>query len=62
MVMNKAIGTLTKGVAAGMVIGTAVGMIGNPMNIRKRNRMKKNATKALHAVGEIVQNAQYMFK
>jgi hypothetical protein len=60
--MNRAIGTFTKGIATGMAVGTAVGMIARPMDIRKRARMKKNATKALHAVGEIISNAQNMMR
>lgn len=60
--MNRAIGTFTKGIATGMVVGTALGIVGNPLNIRKRTRMKKTAVKALHAVGELIQNAQYMVK
>ena len=60
--MAKTFSTFTKGIATGMAIGTAVGMIGNPLNLRKRNRMKKNATRALRAVGEIIQNAPYMMK
>lgn len=60
--MNKYVSSFSKGIAAGMVVGTAVGMIGNPLDVRRRSRMKKNATKALHAVGEMVQNAQYFMK
>ena len=60
--MTKAIGTFTKGIATGMVVGAAVSMIGNPLVARKRTKVKKNATKALRAVGELIQNAQYMMK
>jgi gas vesicle protein len=60
--MNKLVGTFTKGIAAGMIVGTAVGMISNPLTSRKRSHMKKNAGKALRAVGELIQNAQYMMK
>ena len=60
--MNKALGTFTKGIATGMAVGTAVSMITRPMDIRKRARMKKNTAKALHAVGEIISNAQNMMK
>ena len=60
--MNKFAGTFVRGVATGVAVGTAMGMLGNPFNTRKRNQMRKNATKALHAVGELVQNAQYMMK
>lgn len=60
--MHKATGTFVKGIATGMAVGAAVGMVGNPFASRKRQKMHKNATKALHAVGEIIQNAQYMMK
>jgi len=60
--MNKSIGTFTKGIATGMAVGAAVGMITRPMDIRKRARMKKNASKALRAFNDIVQNAQSMMK
>ncbi len=60
--MNKAVGTFTKGIATGIAVGTAVSMIARPMDIRKRARMKKNAARAMHAVGEILTNAQSMMK
>ena len=60
--MNRAVSTFTKGIATGMVVGTAMGMITRPMDIRKRARMKKNTTKALRAVGEIIANAQNMMR
>lgn len=62
MMMSKGIGTFTKGVAAGMVMGAAVSMITRPMNSHKHSSLKKNATKTLRAVGELIQNAQYMMK
>lgn len=60
--MHKVAGTFVKGIATGMAVGAAVSMVGNPFASRKRQKMRKNATKALHAVGEIIQNAQYMMK
>lgn len=52
--------------ATGIAVGTAVGgvfnMVGHPASSRSRNHMKKNATKALHAVGDLIQNVQYMMK
>lgn len=60
--MNRAAGTFVKGIATGVAVGTAVAMIGNPFNTRKHNNMQKNAKKALRAMGELVQNAQYMMK
>lgn len=61
--MMRTVGTFTKGIATGIVVGTAVGMIGQPMlNPRRRTHAKKNAAKALRAVGELVQNVQYMMR
>lgn len=60
--MTKGVATFTKGIATGMAVGAAVSMLGNPMGARKKMRMKKNATKAMRAMGELIQNAQYMFK
>ena len=60
--MTRGIGTFTKGIAAGMVMGAAVSMIGRPVNSRKRSNLKRNATKTLRAVGDLIQNAQYMMK
>ena len=59
---HRTTGTFLKGIATGMAVGAAVGMVGNPFASRKRQKMRKNATKALHAVSEIIQNAQYMVK
>ena len=60
--MNKFAGTFVKGIATGMAVGTAVGMITKPVTARNRNHMKRNASKALRAVGEMIQNAEYMLK
>lgn len=60
--MNRAFSTFTKGVAAGIAVGTAVSMISKPLDIRKRARMKKNATRALRAVSDVLQNAQSMIR
>lgn len=60
--MNRTVNTFAKGIAAGIAVGTAVGMITKPMDIRRKARMKKKATKALHAVSELIQNAQTMIR
>ena len=60
--MGRTIGTFTKGIAAGMVMGAAVSMIGRPMATHKRSNLKRNASKTLRAVGDLIQNAQYMMK
>ena len=59
---------VTKGVITGVVAGAAIGMIaGWPRRSRHQaavnmQHVKKNANRALHAVSEIVQNAQYMMR
>ncbi len=59
--MQNSMSNVTKGIIAGVITGAAVGMIaGWPMNNRKRHDLRRNANKALHAVGDLVQNAQYM--
>ena len=60
--MNRAVGTYAKGIATGIAVGAAVGMLGSSNNMRKRLHMKKNAAKAVRAIGELAQNVQYMFK
>ncbi len=64
--MNRFAGTFVKGVATGIAVGTAVGTVvnrvGHPISNRSRNQMKRNAAKALHAVGDVIQNVQYMMK
>lgn len=60
--MNSKFGIFTKGMAAGVAVGTAISMVTRPFDMRKRRHMKKSAEKALHAVGEIIQNAQSMMR
>ncbi|NMA79970.1 MAG: hypothetical protein GX967_04935 [Clostridiales bacterium] len=56
MAKNKAY-SVAKGVAAGVAIGAATYMASNAMN-NKGKIMKKNAGKALKAVGSIIQTFQ----
>ncbi len=60
--MNRGAMSFVKGVAAGMAVGAAVSMIGNPFENRKRTVLKKNAGKALKAIGGLMNNAQYLMK
>lgn len=60
--MNSKVTSFATGIATGMAVGAAVGMITRPMDIRRRARLKKKATKALRTVGDIVSSAQNMIK
>lgn len=53
--------SVVKGIAAGAVVGTATYM----MSTAKKNtgsKMKKNATKAMKAVGTVIENVSYLMK
>ncbi|MCI9272599.1 MAG: hypothetical protein HFE39_01410 [Clostridiales bacterium] len=52
---------IIKGVSGGLAAGMAVGFIGGQM-MKNSKQMKKKAGKAMHAVGDLFENVQYMFK
>ena len=52
---------IIKGVGGGLAAGMAVGFIGGQM-MKNSKQMKKKAGKAMHAVGDLFENVQYMFK
>ncbi len=49
------------GLGAGMVAGMLVGYMGSQF-IKNEKQMKKKANKAINAVGDLIENAQCMFK
>lgn len=53
--------TMTKGVCIGVLAGAAVAVVGTQM-MKDKKHLKKNANKALHAMGELVGNVEGMFK
>ncbi len=50
-----------KGIGTGIAAGVAVGFIGGQM-MKNQKQMKKKAGKAIHAMGDLLDNVQYMFK
>ena len=48
--------TMTSAVVTGLMVGTAVGMVAKGMMTPKRKKITKRASKALDAVGEVMQN------
>lgn len=52
---------IIKGVGAGLAAGMTVGFVGGQM-MKNQKQMKKKAGKAMHAVGDLFENVQYMFK
>lgn len=54
---------MMKGICIGVASGIAVGMIGEKMiSSGMKTPLKKKVDKALHAMGEVVDTASYMFK
>ena len=52
---------IVKGVGSGLAAGAVVGFVGSQM-MKNEKQMKKKAGKAMHAVGDLLDNVQYMFK
>ncbi len=58
--MNQFMSAVSKGVAVGAVVGTAAYMISTKKN--KGKIIKKNATKAMKTIGNVMENVAYMMK
>jgi len=50
-----------KGVGIGMVLGCAVGVAGTCYIKKNKKGIKKNAGKALHSIGDLLENVTDMF-
>ena len=55
------VSSLVKGLAAGAVVGTATYMMTTSKK-SKSTSMKKNASKAVKAVGTVIENVSYLMK
>jgi len=53
--------TMTKGVCIGVLAGAAAAVVGTQM-MKDKKHLKKNANKALHAMGDLVGNVEGMFR
>lgn len=60
--MKKNMTSALKGVAVGVALGTATYMVTNTMTKGKTKTIKKNAGKAIKAVGTVIDNVAYMMK
>ena len=58
--MNQFMSAVSKGVAVGAVVGTAAYVMKAKKN--KGKIMKKNATKAMKTIGNVMENVDYMMK
>ncbi len=59
--MSKGIMGVMRGVGIGLTAGMVVGFMGSQM-MKNEKQMKKKACKAIDAVSDLIENAQYMFK
>lgn len=58
---NHAMSSVVKGLAAGAIVGTAAYMMTNSKK-KTGNKMKRNAGKAMRAVGSVIENVSYLMK
>ncbi len=59
--MYKSTTNLAKGIGVGMLAGAAAVTVGSMM-MKDKKQLKKNAGKAMHAVGDFINNMEYMMK
>ena len=60
--MTRGIMGMVKGICIGMALGATAGVVGSGVVRSNKKGIKKTAGKALKAVGNIVDNMQYMVK
>ena len=59
--MNKNTIGLMKGIGTGLAAGMMVGYVGSQL-MSNQKQVKKKASKAAHAVGNLIDDVQYIFK
>lgn len=61
--MQKSRGPLAKGIGIGMAVGGMAGLVGSSLMSRPAKRQtKKNITKAMRTIGDMMDSIQYMLK
>ena len=60
-IMNKNTIGLMKGIGTGLAAGMMVGYVGSQL-MSNQKQVKKKASKAAHAVGNLIDDVQYIFK
>ncbi len=59
--MNKTMGDFMKGVGMGMALGATAGVMGTCYAQKNKKGIKHNAGKALHSIGDLLENVTDMF-
>ena len=58
---NGNLGSMVKGIGAGMLLGITASVIGVNM-VNKNQKLKRSSKRAVHAVGDMLDDAQNMLK
>ncbi len=59
--MGKCIGNFMKGMGLGVAVGCTVGAVSTCCVMKNKKGLKKNAGKALHSIGDFIENVMEMF-
>ena len=59
--MTNGFSSFVKGVGTGMAVGMTIVAAKN-MTMKNNKKVKRNAGRAMRAVGDLIQNVQYMMK
>lgn len=59
--MNKSLGEFMKGMGMGVAVGCAAGIVGTCMVKKNRKGLKYTAGKAMHSIGDLLDNVTDMF-
>ena len=58
---NKPLGNFMKGMGMGVALGCTAGVVGVCYMKRNKKGIKRNAGKALHSIGDLLENVTDMF-
>ncbi len=59
--MNKTMGDFMKGMGMGVALGCTAGIVGTCYMKKNKKGLKHNAGKAMHSIGDLLENVTDMF-
>ena len=59
--MSKTVSNFMKGMGMGVVVGCTAGIVGTCYTRKNKKGIKHNAGKALHSIGDLLENVTDMF-
>ena len=60
--MSRHTANFVKGIGTGIAAGIALGVVGSRLMVANKKTIKRNAGKAMHAVGDLLENVQQMWR